>query len=183
MKRQILHRILWILAVSLASMNARAWGETTSYVLDAPNDISKTPTSFSGTTYDEYPDLTGPGAELTFKIHRTRLGIWSGMQVHCYVNNNWEEIDIQMSTPGTSFGNDIHVTLPEGTTKIRLHLKVGCTLSYHIKDVKVTRATTLSTSTTTLDFGTVTNRRSSSLNAQINYNNTPPPVQAHTPAP
>ena len=94
------------------------------------------------------------------------------MQVHCFVNNNWVEKDIEVSKPGTSFGNDIHYTLPEGTTRIRLHLKVGCTLAYHIKDVKVTRATTLSTSTTELAFGTVTNRRSASLDALIDYNNT-----------
>ena len=172
MKQKLFHIILLTLTVLCLNIEAKAWGETTSYVLNAPNDVSKTPTSFSGTTFDTYEDFTGPGDELTFKIYKQRLGVWRGMQVHCLINNSWQEYDITMETPGTSFGNDIHYTLPAGTTRIRLHLKVGCTLSYHIKDVKVTRATTLSTATTALDFGTVTNRHSATLNATIDYNNT-----------
>ena len=172
MKQKLFHIILLALIALCLSIEAKAWGETTSYVLNAPNDVSKTPTSFSGTTFDTYEDFTGPGDELTFKIYKQRLGVWRGMQVHCLINNSWQEYDITMETPGTSFGNDIHYTLPAGTTRIRLHLKVGCTLSYHIKDVKVTRATTLSTATTALDFGTITNRHSATLNATIDYNNT-----------
>ena len=45
-------------------------------------------------------------------------------------------------------------------------------MTKYYSNVKVTRATTFSTSTTSLDFGTITNRNSKTLNAVVNYNNT-----------
>lgn len=56
--------------------------------------------------------------------------------------------------------------------KIRFYTTTGATLVKHISNIKVTRATTLSTSTSTLAFGNVTKGSNKTLNASVDYNNT-----------
>ena len=56
--------------------------------------------------------------------------------------------------------------------KIRFYTTTGATLVKHISNIKVTRATTLSTSTSSLSFGNVTKGSNKTLNASVDYNNT-----------
>ncbi len=56
--------------------------------------------------------------------------------------------------------------------KIRFYTTTGATLVKHISNIKVTRATTLSTSTSSLSFGNVTKGSSKTSNASVDYNNT-----------
>lgn len=149
-------------------MKLCAWGETTSYVLEHSggelNTISDGPAMV----------LTGPGATLTYKVRtNTFLGIpgLGGIYVQISTDggSNWS--DLAHDDVSTSTETKTH-TINTNVTHIRFITKTGATLRKYYSDVKITRATTLSTSTTSLDFGTVTNRLSSTLNAAITYNNT-----------
>jgi len=152
----------------MASINARAWGETTSYVLE--NGGGELNTIADGPAMA----LSGPGATLTYQVYTNTFLGFPGVggiyvQISTDGGSNWS--DLAHDDVSTSNTTKTH-SITTDVTHIRFKTKTGATLKKFYSNVKVTRATTLSTSTTTLDFGTVTNRRSSSLNAQINYNNT-----------
>lgn len=168
MRNHILHRILLLLALCTASLKLCAWGETTSYVLE--NSGGELNTIADGPALP----LTGPGATLTYQVRtNTFLGIpgLGGIYVQISTDggSNWS--DLAHDDVSTSTETKTH-TINTNVTHIRFITKTGATLKKFYSNVKVTRATTLSTSTTELDFGTVTNRRSASLDAVINYNNT-----------
>lgn len=148
----------------MASMNARAWGETTSYVLE--NAGGELNTIADGPAMA----LSGPGATLTFQARRQTAAFnYFFVQISTNGGSSWSDLaNPSLGTSYSSYSYDISTDV----THIRFITKTGATLKKYYKDIKVTRATTLSTSTSSLDFGTVTNRRSSALNALINYNNT-----------
>ena len=165
MKHTTIQTLILLLTLSLFATKARAWGEITSYVLDAPDE--KTLNTIS--TGESLP-LSGPGARLTFQAKRQTLAVnYFFVQISTNGGSSWSDLaNPSLGTSYESYGFDISTDV----THIRFITKTGATLRKYYKDVKVTRATTLSTSTTTLDFGTVTNRTSSTQNALINYNNT-----------
>ena len=136
----------------MASINARAWGETTSYVLE--NAGGELNTIADGPAMA----LSGPGATLTYQVYtNTFLGIpgLGGIYVQTSTDggSNWS--DLAHDDVSTSNTTKTH-SITTDVTHIRFKTKTGATLKKFYSNVKVTRATTLSTSTTTLDFGTVT---------------------------
>ena len=142
-----------------------AWGETTSYVLDAPAE-------YTLNTIENGPTLalSGPGLTLTFEARRQTAAFnYFYVQTSTDGGNSWT--DFQNPSLGTSYSTYTY-NININVTHIRFITKTGATLRKYYKNVKVTRATTFSTSTTSLDFGTITNRNSKTLNAVINYNNT-----------
>ena len=167
MRHHIPHRILLLLALCTASLKVCAWGETTSYVLNHPDE--KTLNTIST---GEAMALSGPGATLTFQA-RKQTASSQGLYVEISTNggSSWTELSYINSSLGTSYKTFTY-DISTNVTHIRFLTKFGSTLKKYYKDVKITRATTLSTSTTSLDFGTVTCRLSSTLNAAITYNNT-----------
>lgn len=168
MKHKLSHIILLTLISLCLSIEAMAWGETTSYVL----------TNSGGTlnTIETGPSLplTGPGETLTYQVNtNTFLGM-AGLggiyvQVSTDGGSNWTDLVHDDVTTTTT--TKTH-TISTDVTHIRFITKTGATLKKNYSNVKVTRATTFSTSTTALDFGTVTNRLSATLNATVDYNNT-----------
>ncbi len=167
MRHHIPHRILLLLALCTASLKVCAWGETTSYVLNHPDEETLNTISTG-----EAMALSGPGATLTFQA-RKQTASSQGLYVEISTNggSSWTELSYINSSLGTSYKTFTY-DISTNVTHIRFLTKFGSTLKKYYKDVKITRATTLSTSTTSLDFGTVTNRLSSTLNAAITYNNT-----------
>ena len=118
--------------------------------------------------------LSGPGATLSYQVRtNTFLGIpgLGGIYVQVSTNGGSSWSDLAHDDVSTSTETKTHA-ISTDVTHIRFITKTGATLKKFYSDVKITRATTLSTSTTSLDFGTVTNRLSSTLNAAITYNNT-----------
>lgn len=134
--------------------------EEDGYVLHYEAEESHTPTTADGTYFSEHT-LTGPGKTLSFKAHKSNF-IWDGvtkLEVQCYyVNENgteeWKQVKYIDDLP-LSYGNDITCDIPESTTKIRFFLRVGSTLEHCIKDIKVTRNTYVSASSTKETFDTV----------------------------
>ena len=134
--------------------------EEDGYVLHYEAEESHTPTTADGTYFSEHT-LTGPGKTLSFKAHKSNF-IWDGvtkLEVQCYyVNENgteeWKQVKYIDDLP-LSYGNDITCDIPESTTKIRFYLRVNSTLEHCIKDIKVTRNTYVSASSTKETFDTV----------------------------
>ncbi len=152
----------------LMPLRSLAWGETTSYVLE--NSGGELNTIADGPSMP----LSGPGATLTYQVRtNTFLGIpgLGGIYVQISTNGGKNWSDLAHDDVSTSTTTKTHA-ISADVTHIRFITKTGATLKKFYSNVKVTRATTLSTSTTELDFGTVTNRKSTTLNAAINYNNT-----------
>lgn len=147
----------------------QGWGQTPYYVLNDAQEQSWSTISNSGNY-----NLNGPGATLTFEAKRA----WGGINAF-YVafskdnGNSWEEKDQDLTT---DYKNYTYSITPDITT-IRFLTKTGATLSKYVRNVKVTRATTLTSSTTTLDFGETQLNNSNSRTISVDYNNTYPNTQ------
>lgn len=165
MKHKLNHILLLALLAFFAPQKLLSWGENTSYVL-----IHTDEESLYTIANGESMALSGPGAKLTFQAKRQLAAVnYFFVQVSTDGGSSFSDLaNPSLGTSYSSYSYDISTDV----THIRFITKTGATLRKYYKDVYVTRATTLSTSTTSLDFGTVTNRRSSTLNAIINYNNT-----------
>lgn len=171
MKQKLLYICLLILCALVWS--EEAWAQTTSYVL---ND---------GTEYNIYTigkghiyTFSGPGDKLTFEGCRDALSAnyfyletssdgehWNEKVVEFNLNVNglkkkWNSYEYNL--------NDVNIRY------IRFSTYTGATLNKYYRSVKVTRATTLSTTTSSLAFGNIhrVTNKTKTLNASVSYNNT-----------
>ena len=165
--KQIRHICLIILCALAWSTGAWAWGETTSYVV-APQGSGEIEIEnrWSSST-DKVYSWDGPGKTLKFD-YRTQ---WSALgEVEVYGTDvNGNETKLKGYGNNSSWSTQT-IELSENIRKIRFH--GSSTERKYIRNVEVTRATTLSTSTSSLSFGNVTKGGSKTLNASIDYNNT-----------
>ena len=169
MKQKILYILMMITA--LLGGKAEAWAQTTSYVLEVLQD-SYEEIEVEIKSGKEYA-LTGPGAEIKFEAWKSYLG-GQYFYVQAYVNESWTDF---MNPKLTNKWETYTGTIPNGTTKIRFATKAGHTLTKRWRNVKVTRATTLATSTSSIDFGSIAVNTSSTKQASISFNNTTFPQQ------
>ena len=178
MKQKLLYILIMITA--LLGGNAEAWAQTTSYVLnissqDELNTIETGPTL----------ELSGPGSTLTFEACKSPASI-NGLYIETSVDgNNWtESSEIDISGNSISWFKEVYnwrgetYSIPNVNVRyIRFKTKTGATLTKYYKNVKVTRATTLATSTSSIDFGSIAVNTSSTKQASISFNNTTYPQQ------
>lgn len=148
----------------------QGWGQTPYYVLNDAEERYWSTISNSGNY-----NLIGPGATLTFEAKKsTRLGVNAFYVAFSKDNGNtWEEKDQDLTA---DYKNYTYSITPDITT-IQFLTKVGATFSKYVRNVKVTRATTLTSSTTTLDFGETKVNNSNSKTISVAYNNTYPNTQ------
>ena len=96
---------------------------------------------------EEY-SINGPAHQLTFTANRTALwGFTDGnLKVDAYYNGEWHKIFDEDVTKDNykSYGP---ITLDRNTTKLKFYTTTGATGYKHIKDVLVTQATYLETTT------------------------------------
>lgn len=164
MKQKILYIILLFFTLAW-STDAFAWGETTSYVAtrDSEEDLYTTTTGSA-------INLSGPGATVYFEAkHRNSVG--PKVEIHTSTDGgkNWTvatSIEVTSSYTSYSYG------ISENVNAIRFRGRG--TVHKWVKNVKVTRATTFSTSTTSLAFGNIhrITNKTKTLNASVAYNNT-----------
>lgn len=185
MKQKILYILMMITALIGGNGEAWAWGENTSYVLDVSSQY-KLETVDEGPTFE----LSGPGSTLTFEACKSPASI-NGLYIETSEDgNNWtesnEEIGISENESEYVFPwwQEVYkwrleeYTIPNVNVRyIRFKTKTGATLTKYYKNIKVTRATTLSTSTSSLDFGSIEVKTSSTKQASISFNNTTYPQQ------
>ena len=170
MKQKLLHIIL-IITCAFA-WSGEVWGETTQYVAtrDTEEDLYTTTTGSK-------IDLSGPGATIIFEAkHRNSIG--PKVEIHTSTDggSNWT---VATSIDVTSSYTEYKYNIGSNVNAIRFRGRG--TVHKWVRNVKVTRATTLSfsssnyttTSTTLADFGNVLKGSSSSKKtATFYFNNT-----------
>jgi len=168
MKQKILYIILLFFTLAW-STDALAWGETTSYVISPQGsteiEIEDRWSSSSDKTYS----WDGPGKTLKFdyKTYWSALG-----EVEVYATDvNGKETKLNGYGNNSSWSTQ-QIDLAENIRKIRFH--GSKTERKYIRNVQITRATTFSTSTTSLAFGNIhrITNKTKTLNASVAYNNT-----------
>lgn len=100
---------------------------------------------------DEEYSINGPAHQLTFTANRTALwGFTDGnLKVDAYYNGEWHKIFDEDVTKDNykSYGP---ITLDRNTTKLKFYTTTGATGYKHIKDVVVSQATYLETTTSSI---------------------------------
>ena len=175
MKQKILYILMMITALIGGNGEAWAWGEQTSYVLEAGAEV-QIMTGGSQSNPKTYT-LNGPAQRLTFQYK----GIWStsGYVTMTAKDANGNSLKTENYSPSDSW-KDGTVDLPPGTVSITFGTGWKNGLNYekkYIQKVLVTRATTLETSTSSIDFDPIDVNTSSTKQASISFNNTTHPQQ------
>ena len=179
MKQKILYILVMITA--LIGGNAEAWAQTTSYVLNVSSQYELN-TIKTGPTFE----LSGPGSTLTFEACKSPASI-NGLYIETSNDgSSWiesSEIDVKANTINWKLQEIYNwttysYTIPNVDVRyIRFKTKTGATLTKYYRNIKVTRATTLETSTSSIDFGSIAVNTSSTKQASISFNNTTYPQQ------
>ena len=176
MKQKLLYILLMITA--LLGGNAEAWAQTTSYVLNesAQYEITTKISDTNGRAGQTFA-LSGPGLSLSFEASKSSgfMGgdnAVSGFFVQASPDGtNWrdlhdKQLDLKRNTFTTyTFG------LATDDRYIRFFAKVGATYTKYYKNIKVTRATTLS-APSSVDMGEVKIGKSISAQVNVSFNNT-----------
>lgn len=164
--------LLTIMLCFMGGNEAWGYGENTSYVCDDAGERSWSTISNSGSY-----NLSGPGKTLTFEAKRTAIFGFSNTtnfyaQYSTDGGNTWTNaLTINLEKTGTWYTQECEI--PENANCVRMATEgTGPTGNKQIRNVKVTRATTLSTSTSSINFGTQHINTSSTKTASIDFNNT-----------
>ena len=152
---------------------AWAWGENTSYVLNDGNEY----TLGESATGDKI-SLSGPGSKLTFEAYKTMATAVGSLEVQQSNDaNNWTSLlVIKVGELDKNSYKSFSVTMSENVRYIRFKTN-SSSYKRKYKNIKVTRATTLATSTSSIDFGSIAVNTSSTKQASISFNNTTWPQQ------
>ena len=169
MKQKLLYILLMITA--LLGGNAESWAQTKSYVVNDGTQY-EVMTSGSVSKTREFI-LSGPGQTLTFEV-KDNDNTWAtgGYEVTLY--NGQQKLSEYSFKAGGSWEKKTY-ELPIETSRITI--RGTGTLKKYIRNVQVTRATTLSTTTSSLDFDPIAVNTSSTKQASISFNNTTYPQQ------
>ena len=166
--KQIRHIFLIILCALAYATGAWAWGENTSYVLDKRNDAEITIKTTGKTSAFA---LNGPADTLFFEARRNfglvNYAFWAEYSKDG--GNTWNDA---LEAKHTTSYQEFKVEIPNDATHIRFEAKVGSTYHKYVRNIRVTRATSFSSSTSSLDFGNVRKNESKDLNAVVHYQNT-----------
>ncbi len=163
MKQKLLYILMIITA--LIGGNAEAWAQTTSSVLNESAEVE----IMTGGSISKPKTYTwsGPGYQMTFK-HKRGGAATGGINVE-FKNANGETLESRSYTPSSSYSSDITVNVPIDARQVKFS-PTGTARKW-IKDVKVTRATTLS-APSTVDMGEVKIGKTISAQVNVSFNNT-----------
>lgn len=165
----------------LLGIGAKA--QTTCYVLEYSGSITLKTTiaSFNG-EQSQALKLDGKGSSISLTISKSGK---TGNNKHVWIQGSddnggswYDLIQIPDGDFSTSAANKTYNLDTGNATHIRFNAKTGCTLNRTFSNIKVTRATTLSSSTASLDFGTLDGVGANlTKTISVDYNNTLNPTQ------
>lgn len=168
MKQKLLYIILLFFTLTWSG-EVLAWGETTSYVISPQGSTEIEIENRWSSSTDKTYSWDGPGKTLKFD-YRTQ---WSALgEVEVYATDvNGKETKLKGYGNNSSWSTQ-QIDLAENIRKIRFH--GSSTERKYIRNVEITRATTLSTSTSSLAFGNIhrVTNKTKTINASVDYNNT-----------
>lgn len=149
------------------------YSQTTYYVVNESTEYGSGGNLFNTTTIHTY-SLSGPGVEISYDAK-----IGSGSAIYYSLNVLYSS-DNQTWTTAQEYKNlktnwsTSSCEIPESAKYVRFQLPAGQTLTSNkrsIRNVKISRATTLSSGTTSLDFGIVKQNESKNLTINVDFNN------------
>lgn len=149
------------------------YGENTSYVLE---DLTER--EFLSPNNTGNYTINGPAHTLTFEAKRTRWGLTSSNNGNFYAQystdngRNWTDVQ-EIDLPDRATWYNFSCIIPENTTHIRFIEKAGGGGYKQVRNVRVTRPTNITATTTSINFGTRTiNDASITKTASFTFNNT-----------
>lgn len=172
MKQKILY--IFVLITALLGGNNEAWAQTTSYVLNESAEKNWSTIGNSGSY-----TISGPAKTLTFEAKRTTILFVSNTD-HFYAEystdggSNWARA-LTINVPKTDTWYSFSCEIPINSNQVRFITETGATGKKQIRNVKVTRATTLtmsSTNTLPLNMGEVKIGKTVSTTVNVDFNNT-----------
>ena len=162
----MIRKLRYILLILAAVIGGESWAQTTSYVC---NDATEREVMTSGSSSKTQTySLTGPGHTLTFDI-RDNSGAATGKHYIYLYNSDGNQLAEYSYNAGTSWETKTISNIPLATAKISI--KGSGTLKKLVRNVKVTRATTLS-APSSVDMGEVKIDKSISAQVNVDFNNT-----------
>ena len=154
-----------------------AWGETTSYVLEHANQIEIYSTTTLADHSSDALSLDGPGATLSFDAQGTG-GATGNSTGNFYAQtstngSSWTDVGSALSIKHKQFTH-FDLSIPSSAKYVRFIAKKGSKYYKQIKNIKVTRATTLSvnSSSPALSFGNIHRGNNKTIKAKVDWNNT-----------
>lgn len=175
MKQKLLYIIILFFALAWSRESS---AQTTSYVLNDGGSY-ELHTISTGPSFS----LSGPGATITFEACKDMTGI-NGLYIEVSSDNsNWTQLGGEIGVKANSISwfqtvwnwTSYSATISDTNVRyIRFLTKTGATMVKYYRNIKVTRATTLSTSTSSLAFGDIhrVTNKTKTLNVSVDYNNT-----------
>ncbi len=166
MTQRLLYILLSSLSLLLGTADALAWGESTSYIItDRTGDENKYNINGSSLTYD----LNYIGERLTFDLEYSKIGwvyVSGTIKVSAY-----KEDGSEVSLGSFKRGDSPSVSLGTEYKSVKIYHNDGLTGAKYVKNVKITRATTLSASLTTINLGEVQKGETKTASFTVAYNN------------
>jgi hypothetical protein len=178
MKQKLLYIILLFFTLAWSD-NLWALGENTSYVLNNGGEYS-IGTIGTGPTFT----LSGPGVTLTFEGCRTIASAnyfyletsedgsnWNTQVKEFDLKTNSVNWKLQETKNWTSYSYNLN---NNNIRYIRFKTYTGATLTKYYRNIKITRATTLSLSSSSpaLTFGDIHRGKNKTIKPKVDYNNT-----------
>lgn len=169
MKQKLLY-IIMLIATLAWSSGVWAWGENQGFVLDKRGD---NPIELHTIAASSAFKLDGPPQTLYFEARRS-FGLVNYAFWAQYSTDNGSTWKDALEAKHTTSFKEFHVDIPQNATHIRFEAKTGSTYVKYVRNIRVTRATTFSTSTSSLAFGNIhrVTNKTKTLNASVDYNNT-----------
>lgn len=162
----MIRKLRYILLILAAVIGGESWAQTTSYVCNDATEREVMTSGSSSKTQTYF--LTGPGHTLTFDI-RDNSGAATGKHYIYLYNSDGNQLAEYSYNAGTSWETKTISNIPLATAKISI--KGSGTLKKLVRNVKVTRATTLS-APSSVDMGEVKIGKSISAQVNVDFNNT-----------
>lgn len=126
---------------------------------------------------DETYTINGPASQLVFTANRTKLATFSGgnLKVDVYYDGGWHKI-FDESVPLNDYQTYGPYTIPRNTTQVKFYTETGATGYKHVKDVAVTMAHYLETTTPSVTVEKSIIGDAIACTATIQYSNLPDEV-------
>ncbi len=166
MKQKILYILLIITA--LIGGNGEAWAQTPNYYVVNDSEEKEVMTSGSSSRTQTY-NLLGPGLTLTFDI-RDNSGLATGKHWVYLYDASGNQLKEYSYDAGTSWESKTISNIPINTTKVSI--KGSGTLKKLVRNVQVTRATTLTANPTAIPLGDVQLGETREGTISVSWNNT-----------
>ena len=126
---------------------------------------------------DETYTINGPASQLVFTANRTKLAGFSGgnLKVDIYYDGGWHNI-FNESVPLSDYQTYGPYSIPRNTTQVKFYTETGATGYKHVKDVAVTMAHYLETTTPSVTVDKSIIGDAIACTATIQYSNLPDEV-------